>query len=378
MGFLPMRRFQSCVRRYDGDYKVQTFSCLEQFLCMAFAPLTYRESLRDIEATLHAAGAKRYPRGLRSPVSRSTWADANEARDWRIYADFAQTLIGIAQPWYAGEDLGLDLDATVYALDSSPLDLCRALFPWARYPRKPGAIKLHTLLNLRGSIPEFIHISDGKLQDVNLLDLLAFVPGAFYVMDRGDLDFARLYAVHQALAFFVTRARRRFQFQRPSSCPVDHASGLRCDPTVITTGKDRTADYPQPLRRIAYFDAQHDRRRIFLTNNFDLPALTIARLYKARWHVELFFKWSKQPLRIQAFYGTSPHAVQTQVWIAIAVYVRVAILKKRLALPQSLYTILQVLSVTILEKTPILQAFAEARDATEKDGNYNPPILFDL
>jgi hypothetical protein len=345
---------------------------------MAFAQLTYRESLRGIEDTLRAAGTKRYHMGISAPVARSTLADANESRDWRIYADFAQGLIGIAKGLYAGEDLGLDLNATVYALDSTTIDLCLALFPWARYQRKHGAIKLHTLLNLRGSIPEFIHISDGKLHDVNVLDLLVPVPGAFYVMDRGYLHFARLYAMHQSMAFFVTRAKRKFQFARRYSHPVDPAEGVRCDQTIVTSGADSATTYPDPFRRIVYFDAVHDRRLVFLTNNFELPALTIARLYKARWNVELFFKWIKQHLRIKAFYGTSENAVKTQVWIAIAIYVLVAILRKRLALKHSLYTILQVLSVMILEKTPILQAFSDWPEQGQNAINCNQLTLFDL
>jgi transposase len=378
MDFLPMRRLQTCVERYRGDHKVQTFPCLDQFRCMAFAQLTYRESLRGIEAGLRAAGPKLYHMGFRAPVSRSTLADANDSRDWRIYADFAQGLIHTARDLYAGEDLGLDLDATVYALDSTTIDLCLALFPWARYKRNKGAIKLHTLLNLRGSIPEFIHISDGKMSDVQVLDLLAPMPGAFYIMDRGYIDFARLYAMNQAQAFFVTRSRRKFRFARRYSHKPDSSDGVRCDQTIITTGEDTATAYPQPLRRIVYFDTERDRRLVFLTNNFELPALTIARLYKARWHVELFFKWIKQHLRIQAFYGTSENAVKTQVWIAIAVYVLVAIVKKRLAMPQSLYTILQVLSLTILEKRPILQVFSDLPEPDEDDDNPNQLSLFDL
>jgi hypothetical protein len=377
MDFLPIRRFHTCVERYGGDYKVLSFSCLEQFMCMAFAQLTYRESLRDIEATLRAAGPKLYHMGIRSKVSRSTMGDANDLRDWRIYADFAQVLIGIARDLYAKEDLRLQLDAVVYALDSTTIDLSLALFPWARYQRKHGAVKLHTLLNLRGSIPEFIHISDGKMPDVELLDILLPLPGAFYIMDRGYVDFERLYAMHQSLAFFVTRAKLRFQLARRYSHPVDPTTGLRCDQTVVTTGKDSSTTYPDPLRRIVYFDAQHKRRLVFLTNNFELPALTIAQLYKARWQVEVFFKWIKQHLRIKAFFGTSPNAVKTQVWIAISVYVLVAILKKRLALKQSLYTILQVLSVTTFEKTPILQAFAEASLTDETTPISNQLPLFD-
>jgi hypothetical protein len=378
MDFLPLRRFHTCVQRYAGDYKVQSFPCLEQFLCMAFSQLTYRESLRDIQATLRAAGPKLYHMGLTARISRSTLADANDRRDWRIYADFAQVLIGIARQLYAGEDLGLDLDATVYALDSTTIDLCLALFPWAHYQRNHGGIKLHTLLNLRGSIPEFIHISDGKMHDVSILDLLVPIPGAFYLMDRGYIDFDRLYGLHQSQAFFVTRARRRFQFARRYSHPVDRLSGLQCDQTVITTGADSATAYPSPLRRIVYFDAQHHRRLVFLTNNFELAAMTITQLYKARWQVELFFKWIKQHLRIKAFYGTSENAVKTQVWIAIAVYVLVAIVKKRLAIPQTLYTILQVVSVTIFEKTPILQAFSDWPESDQHAANCNQLKLFEI
>jgi hypothetical protein len=378
MDFLPWRRFETCVRRYGGNRKVQSFPCLDQFRAMAFAQLTYRQSLRDIEATLRAAGTKLYHMGFLAPVARSTLADANNARDWRIYADFAQILIGIARNLYAGEDLTVDLDATVYALDSTTIDLCLALFPWARYQRQHGAIKLHTLLNLRGCIPEFVHISDGKMHDVHILDLLAPLPGAFYLLDRGYIDFARLYALHQAQAFFVTRALRKFQFARRYSHSVLPGCGVRCDQTVVTAGRDSATAYPQPMRRIVYWDSLQDRRLVFLTNNFELPALTVAHLYKARWQVELFFKWIKQHLRIQAFYGTSQNAVKTQVWIAISVYVLVAIVKKRLDLPQSLYTILQVLSVTILEKTPILQAFRDVPGAPEEPQNPNQLRLFEL
>ena len=359
MDFLPLRQFRQCVARYRGDHKIQIFSCLDQFLCMAFAQLTYRESLRDIESCLRAAGSKLYHMGIRGRVRRSTLADANEHRDWRIYADFAQVLIGIAKDLYANEDFGVELDSAAYALDSTTINLCLALFPWARYQRTKGAIKLHTLLNLRGRIPEFIHISDGKLHDVNVLDLLVVEAGAFYVMDRGYLDFARLHALHQSLAFFVTRAKRGFQFWRRYSHPVDRTTGLRCDQTIVLTGVDTATTYPEPMRRIVYYDAETNKELVFLTNNFLLPAITIALLYKARWHVELFFKWIKQHLRIKAFYGTSENAVKAQIWIAVGVYVLVAILKKRLHLEQSLYTILQVLSVTIFEKTPILQAFCD-------------------
>jgi len=378
MDFLPLHQFRKCVQRYQGGYKVQSFSCLDQFLCMAFAQLTYRESLRDIESCLRAAGPKLYHMGIRSRVCRSTLADANEQRDWRMYADFAQVLIAIAKDLYANEDFGIQLDSTVYALDSTTIDLCLSLFPWARYRRTKGAIKLHTLLNLRGSIPEFIHISDGKLHDVNVLDILIAEPGAFYVMDRGYVDFRRLYAMHQALAFFVTRAKRRFQFRRRYSRGVDKTTGLRCDQTISLTGVDTATYYPAPMRRIVYFDAETDKRFVFLTNNFLLSAMTIALLYKARWRVELFFKWIKQHLRIKAFYGASENAVKTQIWIAVAVYVLIAIVKKRLQLDQSLYTILQVLSVTILEKTPILQAFCDWDYTNENAIFYNQLSLFDL
>jgi len=378
MDFLPLRPFHKCVARYRGDHRVRHFSCLDQFLCMAFAQLTYRESLRDIESCLRAGGPKLYHMGIRGRVSRSTLADANENRDWRIYADFAQILIATAKDLYAHEDFGVELSSTVYALDSTTIDLCLALFPWARYQRTKGAIKLHTLLNLRGSIPEFIHISDGKLHDVNVLDILIPQPGAFYVMDRGYVDFQRLHAMHEALAFFVTRAKRRFQFCRRYSRPVEKSPGLRCDQTIILTGVDTANYYPVPMRRIVHFDAETDKRFVFLTNNFPLPALTIALLYKARWRVELFFKWIKQHLRIKAFYGISENAVKTQIWIAVAVYVLIAIAKKRLQLDHSLYTILQVLSVTIFEKTPILQAFCDWDYTNENTAISKQLPLFDL
>ena len=345
---------------------------------MAFAQLIYRESLRDIESCLRAGRPKLYHMGIRSRVSRSTLADANEQRDWRIYADFAQVLITIAKDLYANDDFGVELDSTVYALDSTTIDLCLALFPWARFRRTKGAIKLHTLLNLRGSIPEFIHISDGKLHDVNVLDILSAEPGAFYVMDRGYVDFARLYTMHQAMAFFVTRAKRRLQFKRRYSRTVDRTTGLRCDQTIVLTGVHTAEGYPEPIRRIVYFDAETDKRLIFLSNNFLLPAMTIALLYKARWRVELFFKWIKQHLRIKAFYGTSENAVKTQIWIAVATYVLIAIMKKRLHLDQSLYTILQVLSVTIFEKTPLLQAFCDWSYGNDNATLCNHLPLFDL
>ena len=378
MDFLPMHAFRRCVERYQGNHKVQSFKCLDQFLCMAFAQLTYRESLRDIETCLRVMQSKLYHMGIRGRIARSTLADANENRDWRIYADFAQVLIAKARPLYVNEDFGVDLDATAYALDSSTIDLCLSLFPWARFRRAKGAIKLHTLLNLRGSIPEFIHISDGKLHDVNVLDLLLVQPGAFYIMDRGYVDFARLYAVHQSQGFFVTRGKRRLQCQRRYSRPVDKNTGLRCDQTIVLTGAHSTTDYPEPLRRIGYVDLDTGKRFVFLTNDFTLSALDIALLYKARWRVELFFKWIKQHLRIKAFYGTSENAVKTQVWIAVSAYVLVAIIKKRLGLPHSLYTILQILSLTLFEKRPILQVFSEHQDAIQECADVNQLELFDL
>jgi hypothetical protein len=378
MDFLPLRDFRKCVARYRGQYKVQKFSCLDQFLSMAFAQLTYRESLRDIEACLRAMQPKLYHMGIRTRVSRSTLADANENRDWHIYADFAQVLIATAKRLYADEDFGVELEGAIYAFDSTTIDLCLSLFPWARFRQTKAAIKLHTLLNLRGSIPEFIHISDGKLHDVHMLDVLVTQPGSFYVMDRAYLDFARLHALHQSAAFFVTRAKRRLRFKRQYSRPVDRSTGLRCDQTILLTGLDTAKEYPQSLRRIRYHDGDTHRTFSFLTNNFLLPSLTIPQLYKARWRVELFFKWIKQHLRIKAFYGTSENAVKTQIWIAVSVYVLVAIVKKRLGLKQSLYTILQILSITLFEKTPILQAFSEQIYRTKTCGSCNQLMLFEL
>lgn len=376
MTYLPIQEFNQCVNRYQGDYKVRSFKCLEQFYCMAFAQLTYRESLRDIEACLRAVRPKLYHMGIRSMVSRSTMADANENRDWRIYADFAQVLIAMAKPLYAHEDFGVDLESTVYALDASTIDLCLSLFPWARFRETKGAVKLHTLMNLRGNIPEFIHISDGKMHDVKVLDLLIPEPGSFYVMDRGYVDYARLYSLHQALAYFVTRAKSNFTFQRLYSNPVDKAAGLRCDQTVALTTFYAKKDYPGKLRRIVFLDDETGKRLTFLSNNFSQPALTIAKLYKARWQIELFFKWIKQHLRIKAFYGTSLNAVKTQIWIAISVYVLVAILKRRLKLEHSLYTILQILSIILMERIPILQAFRDADYIFEEGDSGNQLLLF--
>lgn len=378
MDSLPLRRFHTCVRRYEGNHKVQRFTCLDQFRVMAFAQLTYRESLRDIEACLRAMQPKLYHMGIRSVVSRNTLAHANQVRDWRIYADFAHVLIGRARGLYADEDFGEELrQATLYALDASTIDLCLSLFPWAHFRRAKAAVKLHTLMDLRGNIPTFIHVSDGKLHDVKALDLLIPEPGAFYVMDRGYLDFARLFAWHRGQSFFVTRAKSNLRFRRRYSHPVDKAGGLICDQTVMLTGAQSLQHYPQPLRRIGYVDPKTGKRLVFLTNHFDLPALTIAQLYKARWRIELFFKWIKQHLRIKAFYGTSINAVRTQIWIAITTYLLVAILKKELGIEQNLYTILQVLSVSLFEKTPLLQAFSDPSDTIEEDPIRNQLLLFE-
>ena len=377
MEFLPMRRFHTCVKRYRGNHKVKRFSCLDQFLVMAFAQLTYRESLRDIEACLRAMQPKLYHMGIRSKVSRNTLANANEVRDWRIYADFAHILIDRARRLYADEDFGKELrDATLYALDATTIDLCLSLFPWGHFRPTKAAVKLHTLMDLRGSIPTFIHVSDGKLHDVNVLDLLVPEPGAFYVMDRGYLDFERLYKLKQSQAFFVTRAKKNFRFRRRYSRPVDKSTGVQCDQTIVLSTFYTAKKYPEPLRRVRYLDPDTDKRLVFLTNQFELPALTIAQLYKARWRIEIFFKWIKQHLRIKAFYGTSQNAVKTQIWIAIATYLIIAILKKELGLEQSLYTILQVLSVSLFEKTPILQAVSGHSLQTENTKNWNQLLLF--
>jgi hypothetical protein len=357
MEHFPAYEFQKCVTRYDGNFGKRSFSCLDQFLCLGFAQLTYRESLRDIEACLRSVQGKLYHMGFRGRISRSTLADANESVDWRIYADFAQVLIATARPMYADESLGFDLDGTVYALDSTTIDLCLSMFPWARFQSTKGAVKMHTLLDLRGSIPTFIEVSDGKLHDVNILDEILPEAGSFYVMDRGYLDFERLYALNRCGAFFVTRTKAGVLLRRRYSRAVDKTTGLRSDHTVVLTSAASMKNYPDPLRRVRFYDLEQRRWLIFLTNNFDLPALTITRLYKSRWKVELFFKWIKQHLRIKAFYGNSENAVKTQIWIAIAVYVLVAIVKKRLVLDATLYQILQVLSVTLFEKTPILRAF---------------------
>jgi len=351
-----MYEFGKCVERYRGNYKVKSFSCRDQLFCMIFAQLTYRESLRDIEACLRSMSDRLYHMGIRGRVSRNTLANANEKRDWRIYADFAQILIGIARELYADDDFGLELDNTVYALDSSTIDLCLTLFPWARFRKTKSAVKLHTLLDLRGNIPTFISVTDGRVHDVNILDELIVESGSIYVMDRGYLDFARLYSVDQSGAFFVTRAKSNTKVRRQYSREVDKSCGLRCDQTVVLTGYYAKRDYCGQLRRIKYYDLETEKLLVFLTNNFTLDALTIAQLYKLRWQIELFFKWIKQHLRIKAFFGTSKNAVKTQIWTAISAYLVVAIAKKRLDLETSLYTILQILSVTLFEKSPVLKA----------------------
>jgi hypothetical protein len=352
---LPLTTFRRCVARYGGEHKVKSFSCLDQYLCMAFAQLTYRESLRDIEACLRAQESKLYHLGIQGRVSRSTLADANEVRDWRIYADFAQSLIRIARRLYADEPFGVDLQETVYALDASTIDLCLSVFSWAPFHPAKAAIKLHTLLDLRGNIPSFLHISDGKLHDVNVLDLLLPEPGAFYIMDRGYIDFERLYRLHQAGSFFVTRAKSNLKAQRRYSHPIDRNTGLICDQTIVLTGFYARQDFDAPLRRIRFQDPETGKRLVFLTNNFTLAAITITELYRCRWQVESFFKWIKQHLRIKVFFGTSENAVKTQVWIAVSTYLLVAIVKKRLQIPASLYEMLQILSLTMFERTPLDQ-----------------------
>jgi hypothetical protein len=378
MDFLPRREFNACVSKYRGDRRSRGFSCRDQFLCLGFAQLTFRESLRDIETCLRALGPKLYHLGFRGRISRSTLADANQAHDWRIYADFAQVLIRRARKLYAQEPLAVDLAQTVYALDSTTIDLCLSLFPWAKFRRRKGAVKLHTLLDLRGSIPCFVHISPGKTHDVKVLDVLPIEPGAFYVMDRGYLDFERLFRFTTGAAFFVTRGKRNLDCTRRMHRSVDKSMGLRCDQTILLAGTKSSRLYPDPLRRVAYYDTEHQRRLVFLTNNFSLPALTIARLYQCRWQVELFFKWIKQHLRIKAFYGTTDNAVKTQVWIAISIYVLVAIVKKELRIERSLHDILQVLSITLFEKTPLIEALLNRKPPNSETSSSNQLNLFDL
>ncbi len=378
MEFLPRHDLNACVRRYGGDCRPRGFSCRDQFLCLAFAQLTFRESLRDIETCLRSFQPKLYHAGFRGNISRSTLADANRVHDWRIFADFAQVLIGRARKLYADEPMGVELEQTVYALDSTTIDLCLSLFPWARFRRRKGAVKLHTLLDLRGNIPTFVRITHGKTHDVNVLDHLPIEPGSFYVMDRGYVDFRRLHRFTICSAFFVTRAKRGLDYTRRSRRRVDKSTGLRSDQTIVLAGPKTSRLYPDPLRRISFHDAENDRRFVFLTNDFTLPALTIAKLYKCRWQVELFFKWIKQNLHIKSFYGTSDNAVRTQVWIAISVYVLVAIVKKELRLKRSLSEILQILSLTLFEKTPVFQALREQNPQEPEPPFSNQLRLFDL
>jgi len=376
MDFLPWKTFHRIVARHDGDRYVKSLTCADQFRVMAFAQLTYRESLRDIEVCLSAQLTKLYHMGLRQEIKRSTLADANETRNWLIHAEFAQRLIVQARKLYAGDSFGIELENTAYALDSTTIDLCLSLFPWALFRTTKSAVKMHTLLDLRGNIPSFIHISDGKLGDVKALDILVLEAGAIYVMDRGYLDFARLYMMHQAQAFFVTRAKSNTQLQRVYSAAVDRSTGIICDQTITLTGTTSHKDYPEHLRRIRFKDPETGKTLVFLTNNFALPAATICALYKARWQVELFFKWIKQHLRIKKFYGNTENAVKSQIWIAVSVYVLVAIVKKRLNLDASLYTLLQILSVTLFEKMPLQQAFPGSDYKSEQGDDCNQMNLF--
>jgi hypothetical protein len=370
--------FQRCVQRYNGDRRVRHLSCWEQFLAMAFAQLTYRESLRDIEVSLAAHRRKLYHSGFHSLVKRSTLADANESRDWRIYADFAQSLIQVARPLYVDTDLGLDLNATVYALDATTIDLCLALFPWASFRRAKGAVKLHTMIDIQSAIPVFIDITHGKISDVKALDRIVPQPGSYIVMDRGYVDFQRLYRLQQALTYFVIRAKSDLQFRRRQSHQIDKSTGLRSDQTILLTGPKTSKLYPVPLRRVSYYSEEIDKRFVFLTNDFFLPPLTVAAIYRYRWQVELFFKWIKQHLRIKRFFGTSSNSVKTQVWIAVAVYVLIAIIKKQLGLEHSLYTILQILSTTLFEKTPVPLVFQRYDDETRMINGSKQLMLFDI
>jgi hypothetical protein len=378
MDHLPSYEFEKCVARYRGDAHHRGFSCRDQYLAMAFAQLTYRESLRDIEACLRAMGGKLYHMGFRGRVARSTLADANDAHDWRIYADFAQVLIRIARPLYVSDPIGVDLDQSLYALDSTTIDLCLSLFPWAKFRKHKAAVKMHTLLDLHGNIPTFISITDGKVHDVNILDEIFPEAGAFYVMDRGYIDFERLYVFTLCCAFFVVRTKENILLERRYSHPVDKSTGVRSDQTVILTASESAKVYPEPLRRVSFYDEESSKRLKFLTNNFLLPALTIAQIYKSRWQVDLFFRWIKQHLRIKAFFGTSENAVKTQIWIAVSVYVLVAIVRKRLGLEASLYQILQILSLTLFEKVPILQALQPSDSRNESSEDPNQLILFDF
>jgi hypothetical protein len=378
MDFLPKDQFDRCVERYHGNRRVRNFSCLDQLLCLAFAQLTYRESLRDIETCLRAFHKKLYHAGFRGSIARNTLAKANEQRDWRIYADLAQVLIAHARRLYAAEGFGVELERTAYALDSTTIDLCLALFPWARFRRRKGAVKLHTLLDLRGNIPCFVRITHGKTHDVTALDALPIEAGSFYVMDRGSLDFGRLHRFTLGLAFFVIRGKKNLDYSRRSYRRVDKTTGLRSDQTIVLRGPKTSKAYPEPMRRIAYCDPETRKRFVFLTNNFQLPALTIAQIYKARWQIELFFRWIKQHLRIKSFYGTSPNAVKTQVWIAVSVYVLVAIVRKELKLERSMGEILQILSVSLFEKAPIFEALSLPKTGFGETTCHNQLPLFDF
>lgn len=378
MSYLPRHSFRKYVNKYSGNYKVRSFSCWEQYLVMAFAQLTYRESLRDIESCLRAMKNKLHHIGIQSKVSRSTLADANEKRDWRIYSDFAYILINKAKELYKDEKLFNELDETIYALDSTTIDLCMSLFPWAKFRKTKSAIKLHTLLNLQNNIPAFIHITDGSVHDVNILDVLITEVGAYYIIDKGYIDYERLYSLNINNSYFVTRAKSNMKFRRVYSNKIDKSTGLICDQTIVFTNYYSAKDYPDKIRRIKYFNAEKNKKFVFLTNNFSVPAITIALLYKQRWQVELFFRWIKQHLRIKSFFGNSANAVKTQVWIAVSVYVLLAIVKKQLKIDVSLYTFLQVISISIFEKTPIFQLFQTDDYKTENSVNDNQLFLFDL
>lgn len=377
MDFLPLKSFQHCVKKYHGNYKVKSFTCLDQFYSMSFAQLTYRESLRDIESCLRSQPNQLYHMGFRSIVSRNTLSHANEKRDWRIYAEFAQILIHHARELYRDDDFGMELKDTVYALDSTTIDLCLSLFPWAVFRQRKGAIKLHTLMDLRGYIPTFIWLTDGRFHDVNILDHLIPEPGSIYLFDRGYTDFSRLYTLHLFGAFFVILAKSNLRFKRIYSHAVDKSSGLQCDQTIALLNYYAQKDYPEKLRRVKYYDSEHDRHLVFLSNIFTLSSLQIAELYKCRWRIEIFFRWIKQNLRIKSFYGTSPNAVKTQIWIAISTYVLIAIIKKRLKIDASLYTFLQILSVNIFEKVPILQLVMNDRYRNTDTIPSNQLNLFD-
>ncbi len=378
MSYLPTYEFRRCVQRYRGNHKVKSFSCWDQYLCMVFAQLSFRESLRDIITCLRAMQNKLYHTGIRGNISKSTLADANENRDWRIYADFAQILISQARHLYKDDPFGVEIDETVYALDSTTIDLCLSVFPWAKFRKHKAAVKLHALLDLHGNIPSFIEITDGKIHDVNILDEIIPEPGSYYIMDRAYIDFTRLYTLNLENAFFIIRAKSNFKFRRLYSHPIDKSTGLRCDQTIVTTGTNTKDKYPDKLRRIRFYDSENDKYFVFLTNNFVLPALTIADLYNCRWQIEIFFKWIKQHLKIKRFYGTSENAVKTQIWIAVSVYVLVAIIKKQLKIDITLYTFLQILSVTLFEKVHILQLVTNSRKLIHDNESCNQLNLFDL